>query len=49
LVPVSLHEAARLAFEELMANSDHPYQSDFAKRFVAEEKKEGPKGRSKPS
>lgn len=37
----SLRTAARIIFEDLMANGTYPYKSDFAKRYVAQGRVEG--------
>ena len=41
VVIASLHAAARNILEELMANGNYQYQSDFAKRHVAQGHVEG--------
>jgi hypothetical protein len=41
LVLASVHEAARGILEALMANRNYEYQSDFAKRYVAQGRDEG--------
>jgi hypothetical protein len=41
LVIVSLRATARTILEELMANGTYQYQSDFAKRYVAQGREEG--------
>jgi hypothetical protein len=41
LVLASVHEAARAVLEALMANRNYEYQSDFAKRYVAQGRDEG--------
>ncbi len=41
LVFASVHGAARAAVEALMANGTYEYQSDFAKRYVAQGRAEG--------
>jgi hypothetical protein len=37
----SVHQAARAVLEALMANGNYEYQSDFAKRYVAQGRTEG--------
>src|SRR5688572_22450883 len=41
LVRAALNEATRAALEELMAQGNYEYQSDFAKKYVAEGRAEG--------
>ena len=41
LVFASVHQAARAVLEALMANGNYEYQSDFAKRYVAQGRTEG--------
>jgi flagellar biosynthesis/type III secretory pathway protein FliH len=41
LVMQSVHEGARAILEALMANGSYEYQSDFARRYVAQGKAEG--------
>jgi hypothetical protein len=41
VVLMSLRAAARTIFEDLMANGTYQYKSDFAKRYVAQGRKEG--------
>ncbi len=41
LIRVSLNDAARRALEDLMSQGHYQYQSDFAKKYVAEGKAEG--------
>jgi len=41
LVFTSLRGAARAVLEALMANGNYEYQSDFAKRYVAQGRTEG--------
>jgi hypothetical protein len=38
---ISLHAAARAILEDLMANGTYEYQSDFAKRYMAQGRTEG--------
>jgi hypothetical protein len=41
LILASVHEAARAILEAVMASGSYEYQSDFARRYVAEGKAEG--------
>ena len=41
LIFASVHEAARVLLEGLMANRNYEYQSDFARRYVAQGRAEG--------